>query len=199
MEILSNYELTSNDHHFIMYINNYIVCFPFKWHHFMSVIESKEIVYVKDTTLIINLLKLDSSSIIIVFEIFKDFLRNNIIKKINYKKEVIIIEFHNDFMISFFKHRNKWMLLGLIEILEDNQINYYLDVYIKSNNEITKYDCLFMYDDYLISIGNKKYNELHDKHIHLTLNFYNIENCNLNYSFDKEKYFSNLLGHLRVK
>ncbi|MBR6516833.1 MAG: hypothetical protein IKT40_08325 [Bacilli bacterium] len=199
MEILSNYELTSNDHHFIMYINNYIVCFPFKWHHFMSVIESKEIVYVKDTTLIINLLKLDSSSIIIVFEIFKDFLRNNIIKKINYKKEVIIIEFHNDFMISFFKHRNKWMLLGLIEILEDNQINYYLDVYIKSNNEITKYDCLFMYDDYLISIGNKKYNELHDKHIHLTLNFYNNENCNLKYSFDKGKYFSNLLGHLRVK
>ena len=133
MEILSNYELTSNDHHFIMYINNYIVCFPFKWHHFMSVFESKEIVYVKDTTLIINLLKLDSSSIIIVFEIFKDFLRNNIIKKINYKKEVIIIEFHNDFMISFFKHRNKWMLLGLIEILEDNQINYYLDVYIFYN------------------------------------------------------------------
>ena len=39
-------------------------------------------------------------------------------------------------------------------------------------------------------IGNKKYNELDDKHIHLTLNFYNNENCNLKYSFDKGKYFS---------
>jgi hypothetical protein len=56
-----------------------------------------------------------------------------------------------------------------------------------------------MYDDYLISIGNKKSNELDDKHIDLTLNFYNNENCNLKYSFDKEKYFSNLLGDLRVK
>ena len=198
MEILSTYELTSYDNYFIKYINNYISCFPFKWHHFMSFFEYDEIVYIKDTTLIINLLKLDSSSIIIIFEIFKDFLRNNIIDKINYKKEVIIIEFHNEFMISFFKQRNKWMLIGLIEILKDHQIDFNLDAYIKANEEIVKYDCLFTLNDFLISIGNKKYKEISKNHIHLTLNFYNNENYNLKFSFEKDKYFSNLLAHLRV-
>ena len=98
MEILSTNKLTTYDECFIKYINNYIKRYPFKWYHFMSLFDLNEVVYIKDTTIIIDLLKLDSSSIIILFEIFKDFLRNNIINKINYKKEVIIIDFYPYFL-----------------------------------------------------------------------------------------------------
>lgn len=198
MEILSTNKLTTYDECFIKYINNYIKRYPFKWYHFMSLFDLNEVVYIKDTTIIIDLLKLDSSSIIILFEIFKDFLRNNIINKINYKKEVIIIDFYNDFMVSYFKNSVKWMLLVLLEILDDYEIEYYLDVFIKYHDEIIKYDCLMIYEGNYISIGINKSKKLFENHTHLVLNFYSNENYNLRFSFDKDKYFNNLLAHLRV-
>lgn len=198
MEILSNYKLTNIDLKFINYLNEYINRYPFRWYYFINIFSRKDIVYIKDTTIIINLLKLDSSKIIKIFKILKDLLRDNIIKQIKYQKEVIIIYFYNKFMIDFFSDSNKWMFIPFLKILDNKRIKYYLNPYLKINEEIISYYLMINYKSIYVTIDISDSEIVFDKHIHLVLNFYNNENHNLKFSFDKDKFFLNFLNHLGV-
>ena len=87
MQILSYYNLKNIDYKFLDFTNQYIEKFPFKCYYTMEKLSQKDIVYIKDTTMIIDLIKLEEDMVINVFNFFKDMLRRNFIKKIVYKKD----------------------------------------------------------------------------------------------------------------
>lgn len=191
MQIISSYSLKKIDYDFVLFFDKYISSYPFKCYNMMELFTNKEVVYTKDTTLIINLIKVSNDSLYNIFSLFKDLLRNNIISKIIYKKEVLIIYFKSDFIMSFFKIRNKWLIIPLISVLLELEIKFYFDVFIK-NIIVEKFMLLIEYKSFYITIDTVNNKKLDDVHIPLIINFYNNKDQNLKFSFDKNVFLENL-------
>ena len=191
MQIISSYSLKKIDYDFILFFDKYITRYPFKCYNMMEIFTNKEVVYIKDTTLIIYLIKVNDDELYNIFILFKDMLRNNIISRIIYKKEVLIIYFKSDFIMSFFKIRNKWLIIPLINVLLDLEIKFYFDAFIKSNI-VEKFMLLIEYKGFYITLDTGNYNKLDDLHIPLIINFYNNNAQNLKFSFDKTVFLENL-------
>lgn len=197
MQILSYYELKRVDHIFLDFIGKYIDKFPFKFYYIMEKLNNNKIVYIKDTTMIIDLLKLEDDMIVNIFNLFKELLRNNIINKIVYKKEVIVVYFSNEFIISFFKDKDKWLIIPLVNILIEKEELIYFDVYLKAN-DVFKYMLLVRIKEKYITMDLKNLDKLNDLHIPLILNFNNNKNNNLQFSFDKSEFLGNLNSKINV-
>lgn len=197
MQILSYYELKRVDYIFLDLIDKYIIKYPFKFYYIMEKLNNNKIVYIKDTTMIIDLLKLEEDMIVNIFNLFKELLRNNIINKIVYKKEVIVVYFSNEFIISFFKDKDKWLIIPLVNILIEKDELIYFDVYLKAN-DVFKYMLLVRIKDKYITIDLKNLDKLNDLHIPLILNFNNNKNNNLQFSFDKSEFLGNLNSKINV-
>ena len=197
MQILSYYELKRVDYIFLDLIDKYIVKYPFKFYYIMEKINNYKIVYIKDTTMIIDLLKLEEDMIVNIFNLFKELLRNNIINKIVYKKEVLLVYFSNEFIISFFKDKDKWLIIPLVNILIEKDELIYFDVYLKTN-DVFKYMLLIRIKDKYITIDFNNLDKINSLHIPLILNFNNNKNNNLQFSFDKSEFLGNLNSKINV-
>lgn len=191
MQIISSYSLKKIDYDFVLFFDKYISSYPFKCYNMMELFTNKEVVYTKDTTLIINLIKVSNDSLYNIFNLFKDLLRNNIISRIIYKKEVLIVYFKSDFIMSFFKIRNKWLIIPLISVLLELETKFYFDVFIK-NIIVEKFMLLIEYKSFYITIDTVNNKKLDDVHIPLIINFYNNKDQNLKFSFDKNVFLENL-------
>lgn len=190
MKILSNYELNKNNIAFIKLCTNLMNKYPFKWFYFMEIFK-KDVIYIKDTTIIIELLKLNYDEINNIFIYFKEFLNNKIITKLIYKKEYLVVIFDDLFNISFFLKNNKWMLILLMNYCINNNIKSYYDVYLKSDETIYS---MFMIkcNNYFITFDNIKLNKLNNNHIPLVINLYNNNDFNIMFSFDIDILLNNI-------
>lgn len=191
MQILSFYQMNKKDFNFLLYIDKYLQKYPFKCFNIMDTLLNKEFVYIKNTTMIIDLLKLNDSIIVNIFDFFKNMLRCDFIKKIIYKKEVIFIYFYNDFIISFFNMKNKWLLIPLVIEISKNNYPYYFDVYVNNKN-IHKLMFLVIIDDLYVSIDVKEMDKISNNHYPLVINFYSNKSNNLKFSFDRIEFMNNL-------
>jgi hypothetical protein len=151
----------------------------------------KDVIYIKDTTIIIELLKLNYDEINNIFIYFKEFLNNKIITKLIYKKEYLVVIFDDLFNISFFLKNNKWMLILLMNYCINNNIKSYYDVYLKSDETIYS---MFMIEsnNYFITFDNIKLNKLNNNHIPLVINLYNNNDFNIMFSFDIDILLNNI-------
>lgn len=190
MKILSNYELNKKNIAFIKLCTKLMNKYPFKWFYFMEIFK-KDVIYIKDTTIIIELLKLNYDEINNIFIYFKEFLNNKIITKLIYKKEYLVVIFDDLFNISFFLKNNKWMLILLMNYCINNNIKSYYDVYLKSDETIYS---MFMIEsnNYFITFDNIKLNNLNNNHIPLVINLYNNNDFNIMFSFDIDILLNNI-------
>lgn len=196
MQILSYYQLKRNDYIFLDFIDHYISKYPFKCYYIMETLNNSEIVFIKDTTMIIELIKLEEDMVVNIFNLFKELLRRNIIKKIVYKKEVLLAYFNSEFIISFFKYKDKWMLIPLVCELINNKKSIYFDVYVKS---IDVYKLMFLVKikERYISIDLRDAKKINESHIPLVICFNNNKNNNLQFSFDKSVFIANLMSKIK--
>lgn len=197
LQILSYYQLKRVDYIFLDLIDKYIIKYPFKFYYIMEKLNNNNLVFIKDTTMIIDLLKLEEDMIVNIFNLFKEMLRNNLIKKIVYKKEVIVVYFSNEFIISYFKEKNKWLLIPLINILIEKDEVIYFDVYIKTS-DIYKFMLLVKINEKYVTIDLYENNKMNDNHLPLVLSFNNNRNNNLQFSFDKSEFLGNLNSKINV-
>ena len=70
LQILSFYQMNKKDFEFLLFIDKYLQKYPFKCFNIMDTLLDKEIVYIKNTTMIIDLLKLSDSIVVNIFDFF---------------------------------------------------------------------------------------------------------------------------------
>lgn len=121
---LQTIELSNIDKIFIEQSYKYLQKFPFKWNFFVNkIINNPRIIFFRDTTVILNINLIEFKKLEIVFEILRIYLKYNVIRKIIYKKEFLIIHFKDLFHMHLFT--NKGFLISI-------SLYYYL---LKGNNQ----------------------------------------------------------------
>lgn len=195
MQILSYYQLKKSDYLFLVFMDEYIEKYPFKCYNIMDSLLKKDIVFIRQTTMIIDLIKLNDDEVVNIFDFFKNMLRNNLIKKIIYKKEVLFIYFNSEFIIDFFLIKDKWLIIPLIIEFIKLDYNFYFDAYVNHEN-ITKLMFLVIINNKYVSIDVKDTIKLTNNHYPLTISFYNNNHNNLKFSFDKVEILNNFNNKL---
>lgn len=123
--IIQTIEHTGIDDIFLKRALFYQQTYPFRWNYFVyDIISRPQMVYTKDSTVILNLNELPFKELQFLFEMLKDFLNHRIIQKIIYKREFIILHFHQEFHMEFFKTPSILMSLGLYQCLRENYPTY---------------------------------------------------------------------------
>lgn len=123
--IIQTIEHTDIDDIFLKRALFYQQTYPFRWNYFVyDIIHQPQMVYTKDSTVILNLNDLPFKELQFLFGMLKDFLNYQIIQKIIYKKEFMILHFHQDFHMEFFKTPSILMSLGLHQYLQENYPTY---------------------------------------------------------------------------
>lgn len=82
----------------------------------LYIVNDKKITYKKDTTLIISLYSLKSHRIIILYNILKRFYKLELIEKVIYKKEFVIVHMKDEAAFKILTDPNYWKLM-LVEYL----------------------------------------------------------------------------------
>lgn len=134
--------------------------YPFKWYTFINkIIANKKITYFNDTTMIVNLIDLDIHNVKILFEVIKEYFKEDLFKKVIYKKEFIIVHFHTNLTKDVFERKNLWQVIYLYSVLkkEYKNLNLYLRGNIRYNNEIEEVDLIINDKDnyYLVNSNNQ--------------------------------------------
>lgn len=127
---INYYEYSSLELQFIKKTYEIGTTYPFKWYEFINKIIAKErATYFKDTTMIVNLLLLEVNQVKILFEILKEYLKGNLIKKILYKREYIIVHFHTIKTIEIFEKKNLWLAVCCYYMLKES--NEEIEVFLR--------------------------------------------------------------------
>lgn len=150
--MIQTIEHTSIDDAFLKRALFYQKTYPFRWHYFVfDIISKPQMIYTKDSTVILNLNDLPFKELQFLFAMLKDFLNYRIIQKIIYKREFIILHFHQEFHMEFFKTPSILMSLGLHQYLQENYSSY--TIYYGA--------ILIMHDEkYLLDLVLQKDNQL---------------------------------------
>lgn len=197
MKILSYHFNNHLDEVFLETINELFKQYPFKMFYFIDIFIKNNNVFIKDTTIIIKLLNLKNEDIKRLFEISKILLNKKIITKVIYKKEVIILNFFDNFVVSFFQNYQKWLSITINFIMKNKLHKTYYDVYLKENDEIIYCDFLIIIDEYFITINQDLNNKISDKHIPLVINLYNNILNNLLYCYNEEELYDNIINKIK--
>lgn len=89
---------------------HWIFTFPFKWDVFAKrIIHNPYLTFARDSTLLIRLGDFSLHDHEILFEIVKSFYRMGAITKMIYEKEVMILNFQTEKMVSFLVTPSHWM------------------------------------------------------------------------------------------
>lgn len=194
MKIESFHQLDEIEQNFIKTINQLIQQYPFKWFNLMELIFNYKNIYIKDSTMFIELIYLKEEELKRLFEIFKKLFNKRIIEKIIYKREFMIISFHSEFITSFFKSENKWLTIPLYAGLTKINIITYYDVKINNN----KYYLGAIINQRLVTIDHKHHEPINSIHLPLIINLYSNKNEYLLFSFNLERYLNNLFCKLNL-
>lgn len=155
---LKNINLNKNDDIFMNVCIEYANKFPNRWVDLIENVLSNELItYYKDTTAIIQINNLNKNTIEFLFKYIKTLLNNNIVIKVIYKKEFIIIHFKNGFHIDLVKYKDMLYCIPLYKCIIKNNINdfkIYFYCILKVNNYskvipfVIKYhDKIFLFDN----------------------------------------------------
>ena len=149
--IVETLELSNEDRNFIKICYDYSQRYPFKWNYLKKdIFTNEEIIYFKDTTMIISIDSIKLEKLLILFDFLKSLLNYRIIKKIIQKKEFVIAHFsetfqmeyiqrvklfydNKEYLISILAHyHNKWFIFDAsrkIEYSLDNSIEVVQTIY----------------------------------------------------------------------
>lgn len=182
--------------------------YPFKWYEFINkIIGNREVTYFKDTTMIINLLNLDLPQVKILFEILKNYLKNNLLKKILYKREYIIVHFHTIKTKEIFEKKNLWMAVCCYYMLKDenSEAEIFLRGVIQKENTKELVDLVVSDNNkiYLINVTTPLKNDYDDSEV-VYLYYEKSRNLKipshtklLHFSFDRNQLLNNF-EHIKV-
>ncbi|MCM1259557.1 MAG: hypothetical protein NC182_01270 [Prevotella sp.] len=148
--IIQTIEHTAIDDIFIKRALFYQQTYPFRWNYFVyDIISKPQMVYTKDSTMILNLNELPFKELQFLFGMLKDFLNYGIIQKIIYKREFMILHFHQAFHMEFFKTPSFLMSVGLYQYLRENYLTYtiYYGAIFIANNEKYLLDLVLQKDN----------------------------------------------------
>lgn len=148
--ILIPYEYSKIEIAFFTEIKEIINTFPLKIYDFFEKIHNTEITYIRDSTMIVSLFKLNKNEMKNIFEILKRFLRIKAISKIFYKKEFIIIHFYNDIISTILTKEKAWMYIDYYFIIKEKITQHVYYQAIIKKDKIEKNIEMFFYH-------NKKY------------------------------------------
>ena len=144
------YEYTKIEKEFFLEIKKIIDTFPLKIYDFFDIIHNYDVSYIRDSTLIISLFKLNKNEISNVFEILKRFLRIKAVTKIFYKKEFIIVHFYSEIISKFLIEKKSWMYIDYYFIIKEKITKHiYYQGILKINDIEEQIKMFFCY--------NKKY------------------------------------------
>mgnify|MGYP000466558509 CR=1 FL=1 len=100
--IVETLELSNEDRNFIKICYDYSQRYPFKWNYLKKdIFTNEEIIYFKDTTMIISIDSIKLEKLLILFDFLKSLLNYRIIKKIIQKKEFVIAHFSETFQMEY--------------------------------------------------------------------------------------------------
>lgn len=100
--IVETLELSNEDRNFIKICYDYSQRYPFKWNYLKKdIFTNEEIIYFKDTTMIISIDSIKLEKLLILFDFLKSLLNYRIIKKIIQKKEFVIAHFSEAFQMEY--------------------------------------------------------------------------------------------------
>lgn len=198
MKIVAYHQLDYIENEFLIIINNLINKYPFKIFYFMELFSKKQCVFARDSNIFVELLKLNEEELRRLFEISKILLDKKIINKIIYKKEFIIMKFHSEFILSFFKSPTKWYSIPLYFKLRDLKIPVYYDTFLKHDIIINCMLCIEI-DYYHILINDTLIDILTKKQLSYIFSLSSNENENLLFSFDGNQMFYNLIQKVKKK
>lgn len=193
-------ETTIIDKYFIKVSYDYLSKFPFKWKCMVdNIFTNQQITYIKDTTLIINIEKVNINYIDYLFEILKSYLNYRVIIKLIYKKEFIICHFNNNFHLDYFNNKVLLKSINLYMVISkiiDSEL--YFGVYLISKNKKNLLSFLFYYNkNWYIFDGNHKIDySLSDKYKIIRLIDCNNTNISkfraIKLGYDENEYFNQL-------
>lgn len=141
--IVETLELSNEDRNFIKICYDYSQRYPFKWNYLKKDIFTKEeIIYFKDTTMIISIDSIKLEKLLILFDFLKSLLNYRIIKKIIQKKEFVIAHFSETFQMEYIQRLDFLESISLYrKLLKELKKEVYFGVKLFYDNK-----------EYLISI-----------------------------------------------
>ncbi len=112
--IITSIEQSPVDEKFLKYSYQYLKKYPFMWRYLVKeIICKKEISYFRDTTGIIHIETIEFNKLSYLFELLKAYLNIGVIDKIIYKKEFIILHFHQNFHLQYFIYETFLLAINL--------------------------------------------------------------------------------------
>lgn len=141
--IVETLELSNEDRNFIKICYDYSQRYPFKWNYLKKdIFTNKEIIYFKDTTMIISIDSIKLEKLLILFDFLKSLLNYRIIKKIIQKKEFVIAHFSETFQMEYIQRLDFLESISLYrKLLKELKKEVYFGVKLFYDNK-----------EYLISI-----------------------------------------------
>lgn len=105
------------------------------------IINNKRITYKKDTTFIISIYNMKDNHIVILYNILKRFYIIQVISKVIYKKEFVIVHLKDEECFKIMSDLNYWKECVVYYLINKNGLilkrNYFIKVYF---NEISLYN-----------------------------------------------------------
>ena len=141
--IVETLELSNEDRNFIKICYDYSQRYPFKWNYLKKdIFTNEEIIYFKDTTMIISIDSIKLEKLLILFDFLKSLLNYRIIKKIIQKKEFVIAHFSEAFQMEYIQRLDFLESISLYrKLLKELKKEVYFGVKLFYDNK-----------EYLISI-----------------------------------------------
>ena len=141
--IVETLELSNEDRNFIKICYDYSQRYPFKWNYLKKdIFTNGEIIYFKDTTMIISIDSIKLEKLLILFDFLKSLLNYRIIKKIIQKKEFVIAHFSEAFQMEYIQRLDFLESISLYrKLLKELKKEVYFGVKLFYDNK-----------EYLISI-----------------------------------------------
>lgn len=141
--IVETLELSNEDCNFIKICYDYSQRYPFKWNYLKKdIFTNEEIIYFKDTTMIISIDSIKLEKLLTLFDFLKSLLNYRIIKKIIQKKEFVIAHFSETFQMEYIQRLDFLESISLYrKLLKELKKEVYFGVKLFYDNK-----------EYLISI-----------------------------------------------
>ncbi len=158
--------LTNIDYRFIKISDEFSNTFPIKWNKYIdNIITNQSITFFRDTSAIIQITNLNLNEVEFLFTVLKAYLNSQVIEKIIYKKEFIIIHFNDKFHMELITNSFILYLIKFYRYLlnKSNLYKVYFCCKFTINNEVKiiplviKYNNIYyVFDDLPNYIINKQ-------------------------------------------
>lgn len=180
MEIIEKV-LSNVEHEFLKITKEEINVHPFKIYDLMKIFSNPDVTYIRDTMMIISLLKLSKIMIFDLLDLLKKYYKCKAITKIINNKEFIIVYFKTNFITDIFKNKTDWMYVDYYFTLKNLAIkNVYLMPSIKYLNNQYEFKLIFEYENKLYYFSDSDYFNLDiDKIYYIDYKYEKKKNCRL--------------------